>query len=279
MSSSFKSISIISSILMLFLCNHGFSSEKFEYKFNQGDTAKYILTINSDVSFVGLEKLARFFSLDNITNNTIIKLQLITEDVEIDGTASMRMVIKTVSTVSIVGDSVIADDGSRWGQYKAGSEHLFKINSRGKITQVANPAADHESGSLLLDRFLPVFPSKGIAEGDSWSDTAFTDIYLTDRTPIEIESHTDYLYKNRLAEKVDSYSTVSYSTEGISSDKQVEITGEGHILFDCGQHLVIENNGEFIINAVVKVSDFGLPIQIDSGLPVQIESVMKLRLE
>jgi len=192
----------------------------------------------------------------------------------------MKATFRRASLVLIAGDSVYTDNGEGWGIYKPGSEYSFMITTAGELYDFLGPDSLLSAQNAdMMQRFFPLLPANSIEDGHIWDETMKFDLLLTGRPPVEVTALIRYVYRGRAdSDRQDTF-RFDYNVEGMAADSSAHLAGSGSILFDNRRGLQLENTGDFIINAVLDVSMFGIPIKIKSGVPVEINSRIRINFD
>lgn len=268
---------IIIFLTCLFLFQTCAAGEKFRYIFSENDTLDYTIKINSRIEFKEHKSLAQLFNLDNMTHDVNIKIELITESVTADKNASIKAIFRQISSVMIAGDSVFIDDGSKWGALKPGSEYVFIITPRGEIIDFyGEDTTVARQGMKTIKLFFPTFPKDAINENYSWDDSLNFEFQTQKNKLTEIHSQIAYVYKGIGADNFNNSYHFGFTADGISSDKLVSINGDAEFYINKTNSWIIQSSGDFNIDALLSLSDFGFSEGIGSNIPINIQSKLEI---
>jgi len=270
---------IIIVLFYLFIVSTSTAEELFRYSFSENDTLNYSIDITSKIKFGEFESLARLLNIDNFTHSVNMDVALMTESLHSDNSAIVKAVFRKISLVIIAGDSVFTDDGSNWGAVKPGSEYKFEITPKGEITDFNGPdSITARQGIQMIQRFFPVFPEDAVSEGYRWNDSVSFEIGMPENEPVEMLSQMTYLYDGKGSYNDMSVHNFKFTANGVSGDSSVELSGEGLFNFNKAHGRIVNNSADFLINANVDPSVFGLPVKIESGIPISLESKVEIKL-
>jgi len=270
---------IIIILFFLFIVSASLADELFRYSFSENDTLNYSIDITSKIKFGEFESLARLLNIDNFTHSVNMDVALMTESLHSNNNAIVKAVFRKISLVIIAGDSVFTDDGSSWGAVKPGSEYKFEITPKGEITDFNGPdSITARQGIQMIQRFFPVFPEDAVSEGYRWNDSVSFEIGMPENEPVEMLSQMMYLYDGKGSYNDMSVHNFKFTANGVSGDSSVELSGEGLFNFNKAHGRIVNNSADFLINANVDPSVFGLPVKIESGIPISLESKVEIKL-
>ncbi|MCP4584032.1 MAG: hypothetical protein GY839_20665 [candidate division Zixibacteria bacterium] len=252
------------------------AGESFKYKFEPDEVLAYAITIDSDLEIRELGSLAQLLSLDRIKHNVEIEVDLLIESVSSDGEATIRAIFRRISMITVAGDSAYVDDGSSWGAIKPGSEYNYIVSPRGKIIDFFGPdSVAARQATQMIERFFPVFPNEPIDSNYSWSDSIGFELEFPGEQPSEIIAQMTYMYAGK---KAGGNHHFDFEATGSTNDsRNVQLSGEGIIIFDNRIGQLLENSGDFVIDAEISLAAFGLPSGLGT-VPINIMSKIDIKL-
>ncbi len=267
-------------ILIVFLCllliSAAYAGETFRYKYKVNEILPYTITIDSYLEIHELGSLAELLNLDKMKHNVNIQVDLITKSVGSDGLATIEAVFRKISIVIVAGDSAFTDNGEKWGALKPGSSYDYTVSPRGKIVAfTGGDSVAARQGKEMIQRFFPVLPEKAIGTQYKWTDSLNYEIEMPGEMPSEILARMNYTYVDK--ENKNSHKFI-FSADGASSgEENIRLTGEGFFYLENSAGRLLENTGDFVIDADVNLAAFGLPSGLGS-VPVNIKSKIDIKL-
>jgi len=267
-------ISIV--FLCLILISSVYAGETFRYKYKADEILPYTITIDSDLEIRELGSLAQLLNLDKMKHNANIKIDLMIKSINKEGLTTIRAVFRHISIVMIAGDSVFTDNGDSWGALKPGSSYEYTVSPRGEIIAFAgSDSAAARQGKDMIQRFFPVFPEQAIDPDYQWTDSLNYEIEMPGETPSEILARMIYTYIGKENKNIHIF---IFSANGASSgEESIRLSGEGRFNFENSSGRLLENSGDFVIDADVNLAAFGLPSGLGS-VPVNIKSKIDIKL-
>ncbi len=263
-------------ILTLSATSRSLAGEVFRYKFER-DTLHYNLSILSNLQFTQLQSLAELLDIDSLKNVFDMDIDMVAKPGKGKNGSIVKLRFNRISSVTIVGDSVISDDNVGWGRVKPGSEFLLLISDRGEIRLMNK--INIKAGRQVVDmiqRFMPVFPEKPISEKYGWPDTVSFDIELPQQETRQIETIVNYTYSGD--DPTTGMEKFDYLLNNSSSDSsQIYLAGYGKLEFDSDEGFIEYNEGDITIDTEISLSVFGLPEMLGTT-PLHIDSKIKLNL-
>jgi hypothetical protein len=256
-------------------------AERFNYSFAEKETLTYILTADSHVDLNKLGAIAAILQITNLSQNTYIAADLTTESTNKNGESSQKALFRQVSLVMIKNDSIQTSNGSSWGGIKPGSIHRFGVAQNGKINPVMGKSGQVNPSMYALWQFLlPVFPSRAIDKEDGWVDTVKFPLQISGMAPCEVVCRLNFTYVGKDSKSSGAIDRFEYAIAGNSpQNKNLQITGVGHIRFDRAKGQLIENNCDFEMQGMVDLTTMGLPAELNSSLPLLIKSKASAKLQ
>jgi hypothetical protein len=280
MSKLMKKITItLSLIIILSLAQSLQAKDLFRYNYAKGDTLSYAISIISDLRFNELGNLAALLNIEKIMHNVEMDVDLIGKAVKSNGNFQIKVLFKRISMVMIAGDSVYVDNGENWGAIKPGSAYEIELTSRGRYVGVnSGDTVGARQVVQMVQRFFPVMPDKSIDPNYSWSDSVSFEVELPNQPPAMIFTNMTYDYTGSVVDNNQGHANFNYDATGNSnSEDQITLAGNGDLTFDNKRGRVVDNNGQFVLDAEVNLSMFGLPAGMGST-PVNIDSQIKIKL-
>lgn len=271
-----KLISIIF-IFISFSASQIRAGEVFRYRFEKGDSLDYRIIIKSDLTFPELGNLVQLVNLDRLTHEVELDVSLVAVSFIPGDKAVIKVVFSRISSVTVAGDSAYVDQRSDWGKIKTGSEYIVGVSDRGEIKYLGR-SDSVRAGQVIqtMQRFFPVFPRESIELYHSWRDSVNFELEMPDQVPEEILSSMLYTYYG-LSDGSGS-AEFGFRAEGRSLEPgTIRLNGDGVIGFDNRQGKLLANDGDFVIDADVNLSVFGLPAALGTTR-VHIESEIELEL-
>jgi len=262
--------------LCLLMISSVYAGEIFRYKYKVNEILPYTITIDSDLEIHELGSLAQLLNLDKVKHNVNIQIDLMTTSINNEGLATIKAVFRHISIVMIAGDSVFTDNGEKWGALKPGSSYEYIVSRRGEIiTFSGSDSVAARQGKEMIQRFFPVFPEKSIDADYQWTDSLNYEIEMPGEMPAEILARMNYTYIGKEMEKSHKF---IFSADGASSgESNIRLSGEGSFNFENSPGRLLENSGNFVIDAEVNLAAFGLPSALGS-VPVNIKSKIDIKL-
>lgn len=257
------------------------SAERFNYVFVDKDTLSYTLTADSRVDLNRLGAIAAILQITNLSQNTYIAADLTRESADKSGDNSLKALFRQVSLVMIKNDSITTSNGSNWGGIKPGAIHRFTIGPNGKIRPLVSKNGQLNAGMIALWQFLfPIFPSHAIDKENSWSDTIKFPLQMSGVAPSDVICKINYTYIGKDTKAPGSVERFDYTLEGSSpQNKNLHISGVGHIRFDRQKGQLLENSCDFDMQGMVDLTTMGLPAELNSSLPILIKSKATAKLQ
>jgi|GEM_PF-3266383 hypothetical protein len=253
------------------------SAEKFSYTFSNKDTLSYALSADSRVDLNKLGAIAAILQISNLSQNTYIVADLTREEADKSGGCLIKALFRQVSLVMIKNDSVHASSVSNWGEIKPGAIHRFSMAADGKIQPVLSKSGQLKADMIALWQFIfPIFPGRSLAEKHNWADTVKFPFQMTGTAPIEVICKINYTYVG----KDGNADNFEYSLQGESpQNKNLYISGAGHIRFDNRKGRLLENSCDFEMRGMIDLTTMGLPAELNSSLPLSIKSKAIAKLQ
>ena len=266
--------------LFLSLTADSIRAETFRYRFSQGDSLPFGVSINSKLSFRNLGSLAQLLNLEEITHSAYLGGEMYVTEADPDGGASLDVEFQKVSIIMVAGDSVYTDNGSSWGAIAPGSRYGFDISDLGEMTDFFGPdTMIARQGSEIFQRFFPVFPADDIETGYQWQDSLQFALQLQGMEPISIFAQISYSYAGPESANGSQYQRIEYIISGSSFDKSdLQLDGDGYLYFDQAAAYVRYNSADIDMSALIDLAVFGLPAGMGRGTPVEIKSAIELKL-
>jgi hypothetical protein len=257
------------------------SAERLGYTFTQKDTLSYTLSADSRVDLEKLGAIAAILQITNLSQNTYIAADLTSESSNKTGENSIKALFRQVSLVMIKNDSVTTSNGSNWGGIKPGSIHRFTVAQNGKVRPVAAKSGQLNSSMIALWQFLlPMFPSRSIDKEDNWADTIKFPLQISGMAQSEVVCKLNYTYIGKDSKSPSAIDRIDYTLEGNSAqNKNLHISGVGHIRFNRAKGQLVENNCDFEMQGMVDLTTMGLPAALNSSLPILIKSKATAKLQ
>jgi len=269
--------------IALIICSMaiGSSAERINYRFSDKDTLSYTLSADSRVDLNKLGAIAAILQITNLSQNTYIAADLTREAAGKSGDSSIKALFRQVSLVMIKNDSVTTSNGSNWGGIKPGGIHRFTMAANGKIQPTAAKIGQLNSSMIALWQFLfPLFPDHPIETESNWVDTIKFPLQMAGVAPTEVVCKLTYTYIGKDTKEASSAQKINYSLEGSSpQNKNLHISGVGHIRFDNKKGRLLENNCDFEMQGMVDLTTMGLPAELNSSLPLLIKSKATAKLQ
>jgi hypothetical protein len=208
-----------------------------------------------------------------------MNVDLIGTAVKSNGNFQIKVLFKRISMIMIAGDSVYIDNGENWGAVKPGSAYEIELTPRGQYVGVnSGDTVGARQVVQMVQRFFPVMPDKSIDPNYSWSDSVSFEIELPNQPPVMIFTNMTYGYTGLDSDDNQGHANFIYDATGNSnSEDQITLTGNGDLTFDNRRGRVVDNNGQFVLDAEVSLSMFGLPAGM-GATPVNIDSQIKIKL-
>jgi len=271
-------ISLITLIITLSISVNAVAGEILRYNFPVGQTLPYTVSVNSDLKLVDLGDLAKLLNITKIKHNVEMDADLTATSIARNGHYILRVAVTRVSMVMIIGDSILTDNGEKWGGVKPGTVYEIEITDRGQIVGLNRNTQKLPQIIQVMQKLFPIMPETAISPGYQWTDASSFEAEFIPKTPQAINSSIDYMFSG-LSENYQNSCDINYRATGASSTvNNFSFNGDGLLTFNKAKGQLTRNFGKFAIDARIDFSVLNMPANWGST-PVHIDSDIKVKLK